>query len=288
MREMSDYVPRKKAFLASSSYLDDITYKRLNGALQATMDLRRVLVKYLNFEANNIITKTDNCPVGDRSKECLLSMMFNFVVNSQRGDLLLIHLCGHGSFRSGNDIHGNQVIRHFYHSANNEAISDEEFRTRIINNVPGGVTLVLICDFCFSGGFVRGLEARSFEFVDVDPNANPLPQAKSIIFMHSALFNQPCYSAIMASATDGIMGQNLATEVKGKAIFTGAITQTIEDCGGVVRFSYWQLINQCRRRVQRNQALWNQRTPVADRQQPGLSCTAHEAGLLFLGGNSGL
>lgn len=138
--------------------------------------------------------------------------MSRFVQASKVGDILLLHLVGHGGYKVEKDpLTGLDRTVHFYLASDGKQLSDREFQLYVIDQLPNGVTLNLICDLCFSGGFVK----------------MPSMPSKSVIFMHSSSAWQ--YSNQLL-------------------LFTRALVAFIEESKGRITFSYLELVEGSRKR----------------------------------------
>lgn len=89
----------KQAFLGGYSYTLNGT-ELLYGTTQATINMKKCLLKHFCFKEENITFRLDLSPFEfvNNKATFLLKNLNNFISKSSKGDHLLIHLAGHGNY----------------------------------------------------------------------------------------------------------------------------------------------------------------------------------------------
>lgn len=115
------------------------------------------LVKHLNFKRENVQLKLDIDPMLNKGRDHMEDIMINFVTRRKEGEILLIYLSGHGSLGHSLLTEEKFRVEDSFVTSDNDLIRNTFFK-KLVDQVQDGVSLTLICDFCFSGGILGGLK----------------------------------------------------------------------------------------------------------------------------------
>lgn len=137
-----------KALIIGINYLN--TQNELYGCINDANNLQNYLINKYNFSTNNLCLLTDNTIIKP-TKQNILKKYKDLLINAKPGEKLFFTYSGHGSFKT--DINNDEIDKkdELLITIDSQAISDDELKTIIDENLPDDVTLFVIFDCCHSG-----------------------------------------------------------------------------------------------------------------------------------------
>ncbi len=142
--------PHKKAIIIGSNYFGEYT---LNGCLNDCVNIRNLLIGVFGFN-NQRITKIDDNNIKP-TKENITREFKNMLSLANDGDILFFHFSGHGfQIRTDDrkEIDGyDEVIFTNENNISLEAISDNDLKQMISDNLKSDATVFMLFDSCHSG-----------------------------------------------------------------------------------------------------------------------------------------
>ena len=200
----------KKALLVGINYTG--TQNELFGCINDVNSIKeRITTK--GFTNINILTDlTSKKPI----KVNILAEFKNLLINSQAGDLLFFLYSGHGSYildKNNDETDGfDEVIV----TSDLQAITDDELKTIIQQNLKQDVTLFAMFDSCFSGS-VLDLRYQYMDSLNYDNYTENSKQAITIgnVFMISGCTDkQTSADAVFNNKPNGAMTWSLLESLK--------------------------------------------------------------------------
>ena len=137
-----------KALIIGINYLN--TQNELYGCINDANNLQNYLTNKYNFSTNNLCLLTDNTIIKP-TKQNILKKYKDLLINAKPGEKLFFTYSGHGSFKT--DLNNDEIDKkdELLITIDSQAISDDELKTIIDENLPDDVTLFVIFDCCHSG-----------------------------------------------------------------------------------------------------------------------------------------
>lgn len=193
----------KKALLVGIN--DYRSIDDLQGCINDITNIRDVLIKYYGFAVPDIRVLADS----RATKQNILLRLDWLVDKAARGDLLVFHYSGHGTSirdRDGDELkdHMDEAICPWDMNWDNGFILDDELGS-IFGKLPGGVTLEVILDSCFSGTGTRdpGKKPRYMPPpVDIECRMAPGLETRRLGFKSLEKAQKPANQILWAASRD--------------------------------------------------------------------------------------
>jgi hypothetical protein len=195
-RQLSDFFQREseqkilnnielKALIIGINYLN--TQNELYGCINDTQNLQNYLRNKYNFSNNNLCLLTDNTIIKP-TKQNILKKYKDLLLNAKAGEKLFFTYSGHGSFRTDLNNDENDGKDELLITIDSQAISDDELKTIIDENLPEDVTLFVIFDCCHSGTLMD----LKYNYLSGDEDLvinEKISETKSNVFLISGCFD---------------------------------------------------------------------------------------------------
>ena len=152
---------KKKALLIGIN--DYKGFNDLQGCINDLKSMRKVLMNYFGFEAENIRVLTD-----ERATKQNIETRLNWLVEkAAKGDWIVIHFSGHGSQIRDRDEneeltdHLDEIICPYDMDWDNQTFITDDQLYNIFRNLKEGVLLEVFLDCCHSGTGTREISPRN-------------------------------------------------------------------------------------------------------------------------------
>lgn len=145
----------------------------LRGCVNDVVDMKAALTKYYGFSSRDVTVITDLTA----TKKAMQSAIQKLVGSAKRGDVLLVHYSGHGSYvpdDNDDESDGRDEILCPADLDWNDPLTDDWLR-KTIDTMRSGVSLTLVMDCCHSGTNTRALPRAG------EPVARYLPSPWAIL-----------------------------------------------------------------------------------------------------------
>jgi hypothetical protein len=145
----------------------------LRGCVNDVLDMKAALTKYYGFSSRDVTVLTDFAA----TKKAMQSAIQKLVGGAKRGDVLLVHYSGHGSYvpdENGDESDNRDEILCPADLDWRDPLTDDWLR-KTIDSLRSGVSLTVVMDCCHSGTNTRALPRAG------EPVARYLPSPWAIL-----------------------------------------------------------------------------------------------------------
>ncbi len=234
----------KSALLIGCNYLG--SQYELRGCINDVNNLKTILTSRFKFNNSNILT---DVTINKPTKTNILNNFKNLLVNSKSGDILFFCFSGHGSQTydySGDEKDG---LDELIVSKDLNYISDDEFKSLLVNYMKDNVKLFVLFDSCHSGSMMdlkyQYLDSTNMNMVIMNTDSQPIKG--TVVMISGCMDMQTSADAYINNKSQGAMTWSFINSITTKQL---NIIDTVKNMRNLLKTNNYDQIPQLSSNIQ--------------------------------------